>query len=492
VRRAALSASRLLLLVGPTVLAFFTGGYFEGPRAWAGLLAWLLVVIAVVLGTRGIPRYRGAVLSLAGLTGLALLSLLSMLWAPVASDAYQASQIVVLYLGTLLASALLFDQASASLIEPVLAAGTTIVIGYGLAGRLLPGLLHYARSASANGRLEQPLTYWNAMGELAALGLVLCARIAGDRSRPAWLRVVAAGALAPLGMGLYVSFSRGALFAGAAGLLTLLVLAPRRQQAAAVGLAVGAAVLGAAVAAPFGGVTGLTGSLSSREQDGAIALGLLVVLTLLSAGAAWYLMRRIGPGDFRLPPRAPAIATAVVCVGLAAAILLGSKESSTGSQQLSGGSSRLVTLQSNRYDYWRVALRAFGTEPIRGVGAGNWSVYWLRWRTIVEGAQDTHSLPLQTMAELGLLGLAVLVAFFAGVALAAQRALRAGSLAVGPVAGFVVYAAHAPLDWDWQMPAVTLIAIVLAGALLSLGGAEAEASAMAVSVETREPAPATA
>jgi hypothetical protein len=485
-RRGALSAARLLLLAGPTVLAFFTGGYFEGPRAWAGLLAWLLVVIAVVLGTRGIPRHRGAVLSLAGLTGLAVLSLLSMLWAPVVSDAYQASQIVVLYLGTLLASALLFDKTSAALIEPIFAAGTTIVIGYGLAGRLLPGLLHYARSASADGRLEQPLTYWNAMGELAALGLVLCARIAGDRSRPAWLRVLAAGALAPLGMGLYVSFSRGALFAGAAGLLTLLVLAPRRQQAASVGLAIGVAVLGAAVAAPFGGVTGLSGSLSSQESGGAIALGLLVILILLSAGAEWYLMRRISPDDFRLPRRAPAIATAVVCVGLAAAIVLGSKENSTGSQQLSGGSSRLVTLQSNRYDYWRVALRAFGTEPLYGVGAGNWNVYWLRWRTIDEGAQDTHSLPLQMMAELGLLGLAVLVAFFAGVALAAQRALRANPLAVGPVAGFVVYAAHAPLDWDWQMPAVTLIAIVLAGALLSLGGEESDP--LAAVLEARVPA----
>jgi len=50
-----------------------------------------------------------------------------------------------------------------------------------------------------------------------------------------------------------------------------------------------------------------------------------------------------------------------------------------------------------------------------------------------------------------------------------MRALRAvPALAAGPLAGFVVYAAHAPLDWDWQMPAVTLIAIVLAGALVGI------------------------
>jgi O-Antigen ligase len=491
VRRAALSAARLLLLAGPTVLAFFTGGYFQGPRAWAGLLAWLCVAIAAVLGTRGIPRERGAVLAFGGLVALAVLSLLSMLWAAVVSDAYQASQIVVVYLGTLLAAALLFDRDTAWLIEPVLAFGATIVIGYGLAERLLPGLLNYAHSVTAEGRLEQPLTYWNAMGELAAIGIVLCARIAGDRSRQAWLRVLAAAATAPLGMGLYTTFSRGALFAGAAGLLTLLVIAPRRQQAAAVGVTVASVVLASIAAAPFRGVTALHGSMSARESDGAVALIVLVVVTLLAAAAQWYLMRRVGPGDFRLPRRAPAAAAAIICIGLAAAIVLGSKENGTGSQQLPGGSSRLVSLQSNRYDYWRVAVRAFGTEPIYGVGAGNWNVYWLRWRKISEGAQDAHSLPLQVMAELGVLGLAAVLAFFVGIALAARRAARASPWAIGPIVGFVVYAAHAPLDWDWQMPAVTLIAMVLAGALLSLGGEESEAAATPASA-TREPAPATA
>ena len=63
-----------------------------------------------------------------------------------------------------------------------------MVIGYGLAGRLLPGLIELDRSRSAGGRLEQPITYWNAEGALAALGLVLCARLAGDRTRPPAVR----------------------------------------------------------------------------------------------------------------------------------------------------------------------------------------------------------------------------------------------------------------------------------------------------------------
>ncbi len=66
------------------------------------------------------------------------------------------------------------------------------------------------------------------------------------------------------------------------------------------------------------------------------------------------------------------------------------------------------------------------------------------------------------------MGLALLVVVVTGVALAARAAQRRSwALAAGPIAGLVAYAAHAPLDWDWQMPAVTLIAIALAGAVLA-------------------------
>src|SRR4029077_9983952 len=122
------------------------------------------------------------------------------------------------------------------------------------------------------------------------------------------------------------------------------------------------------------------------------------------------------------------------------------------------GAGRFGTLQSNRYDYWDVALRAFASEPLRGVGAGGWAVWWLRDRTINEFAQDAHSLPLQTLAELGIVGLALLAVFLAGIVVAAAAPRRASPLlAAGAIAGFTVWIAHAPLDWDWQMPAVSLV-----------------------------------
>jgi O-antigen ligase len=178
-----------------------------------------------------------------------------------------------------------------------------------------------------------------------------------------------------------------------------------------------------------------------------------------------------GSGDraVGLPPHAPWIALGLVCAGLAAAIVLGAKETS----KLPSGANaaRLTTFQSDRYEYWRVALAAFTSEPLRGVGAGGWAVKWLELRRISAYAVDAHSWELQTLGELGLVGLALLIALVAGVVGAARRALaRAPGLAVGPVAGLVVWLAHSPLDWDWQLPALTLVAVALAGMVLGLAG----------------------
>jgi hypothetical protein len=474
-RSAALSAARLVLLAGPTVLAFFAGGYFDEPRGWAGLVAWLLVAVGLLAQPKPLPKGRGAWLALGGLGGLAAWTLLSIAWAPIAGSAYHAGQIAVLYLGALLAATVLLRTGGAQrAVEPALAAGTLIVIGYGISERLLPGLLNFARSLSAQGRLEQPLTYWNAMGELAALGLVLSLRIAGDATRSARLRIAATAACAPLGLGVYVTFSRGALFAFAAGVVTLVVVAGRREQLRAIVVGVAAGALAALAAAPSAGVTSLAGGQGSRERQGAITLGLLLIVAVAAGWVQWRLVRRERPAELALPRRSSLIALVVICAGLALAIVVGARESSA--QPLSAGATRLVTLQSNRYAYWRVAFHAFADEPLRGVGAGGWAVYWLRMRPINEGAQDAHSLPIQTAAELGLVGLALLAAFLAGIGLAARDAYRvAPAQAAGPIAGFVVYVAHAPLDWDWQMPAVTLVALVLAGALLALGEPAASA-----------------
>lgn len=467
-RRIAAAVATVVLLAGPTVLSFFTGGYFNLAREWAGLVGWALVVVAIAVLPRPFGFSRTVVLATVGLALFAAWTLLSTAWAPVAGLAYAAGQIVALYLGVLLAATALLGVRSAQrLAEPALASGILVVIGYGLSERMLPGLLHFQGSLGAQGRLEQPLTYWNAMGELAAIGVVLAARIAGDETRDPRVRSAAAVSVAPLGMGLYLSFSRGALFACAAGLVALIVVAPSRQQSRAVLLVIATSVLAGVAAGPFSGITSLTGSQSNRERDGLIVLALVIVIAAVAGVVHHRQVARVSEAAVRLPRRAGWIALAVVCVGLAVAIVSGAKESS--SAPLGSGASRLTTLQSDRYDYWRVAMNIFDRQPLRGVGAGGWSVAWLRLRPHNVGAQDAHSLPLQTMAELGVVGLILLLTFFGGVALAARQALaRRPALAAGPIAGVVAYVAHSPLDWDWQMPALTLVAIVLAGLLLGL------------------------
>jgi hypothetical protein len=472
-RRVVVTVAAAILLLGPAVLAFFSGGYFAPARAAAGIGVWALVAVAALMRVRRSPGPSDALalwLAVGGLTGLAAWTLLSVAWAPVAGNAYGAGQVAMLYLGALLAALLLLRAPGVQpWVEPALAAGAVIVIGYGLSERLVPGLLHFSRSISAQGRLQQPLTYWNAMGELAALGFVLCAGLAGNANRPSWQRAAAAAATAVLGLGLYVSFSRGALFACLAGLVALVVSARSRDQLNAVVVAVAAGVLATVAAAPSASVTALSGSLHTREREGAITLVLLAVVMIGAAAVQRSLARRPSGRRLRLGGHAPLVATVLVCAGLAAAIVAGAKETN-GQAALSGGATRLVTLQSNRYDYWDVALRAFATSPLRGVGAGGWSVYWLRWRSVNEFAQNAHSLELETLAELGIVGIALLAAFFGGVAVAAARAPASDRGVAGAVAALVAYLAHSPLDWDWQMPAVTLVAIILAGYLLAQPG----------------------
>lgn len=373
----AAGAGVALLLAGPPVLAFLTGGYPEGPRAWAGLAAWVLAAAGLL--STGLPRGGAARLALAALTALALWTLASAAWAPVAADAWEAGRLALLYAGALLAAAtLLAAPAAGRWVEPALVAGALVVVAYGLSERLAPGLVDLAQSYSAQGRLEQPITYWNAMGLLAGLGFVLAVRVAGHHERPSWLRSAAAAAAVPLALGLWLTVSRGALFAAATGLLALLVAAARREQLHAALLALAAGAVTAAAAAPFDGVTGLLGESAERRREGATVAAVLAAAMVAAAlGQRWLARRPGASGPLRLPPRAPALALAVVLAALAAAVAAGVER---GPRPLTPGAERLTTVQTNRHEYWRVAGRAFADHPLRGTGAGGWAVRWRQER----------------------------------------------------------------------------------------------------------------
>jgi hypothetical protein len=475
-RRVVTIAATVALLAGPGVLAFPSGGYNDQPRLIAGIVAWSLLLLAVLAGARPLPHRRPGRMALGGLALLAGWVGLSVAWAPIAGPAFHDAQRLLLYVGALAAAAaLLAPRRAARAAEPVLAAGIVIAVGYGLSERVVPGVVHLVRTFSAAGRLDQPLGYWNAMGALAALGLVLCARVAGDRTRPDALRVAAAAATPVLGMGVYLSFSRGALAALAAGLVVLTALAPNWAQLRATLLTVAAGFFAAFTASRFGGVQSFAGSLADREREGAIALSVLVVLGVLAAAyQAWTCRaeragrRRDGP--LPLPRRAPAIAGVVVVFIAAGVAFAAVRESRSGGGSPTRGATagRLGSLQSHRYEYWKVAVRTFAHHPLIGVGSGGFAVEWLRRRPFREPAQDAHSLYLETAAELGLVGVLALALMLAGIVLAARDSWRRDpALATGACAALTAWALHAGVDWDWEMPALTLVVVVLAGMLIA-------------------------
>jgi hypothetical protein len=465
VRRAALTAVRAGLLVLALVLAFFSGGFFEGARIAGAICAWALLALAVLLVPGSpLPPARAARGALLALTALAAWTWIAASWSSSPAGADQELELVLTYLPALAAGAILWrERPMARAVEPALAGGALVVIGYGLSGRLLPGIVHLQASQRAGGRLEQPLTYWNATGALAAVGLVLCARLAGDATRPRALRIAAAAAAAPLGVGTYLSFSRGAIICLVAGLAALVAIDRTRTQLRAAAIALGAAVLAGAAAGPFGAVRAL-------HHGHATAEGLVVFALLLAiAGVAAAFQARAPAGAAPLALRAaPAIAiVAVLAVIPYAAVVIAERGGSSSEAAFGATNARLSDVGGHRLRYWRVAIDVAADHPIAGAGPGAFAVEWLRRRTIDERVRNAHSLELQTLADLGIVGLAALAAFLAATALAAAGALRADrALAAGPAAGALTWALHAGLDWDWEMPALTLVAIALAGLLL--------------------------
>jgi len=117
-----------------------------------------------------------------------------------------------------------------------------------------------------------------------------------------------------------------------------------------------------------------------------------------------------------------------------------------------------------RWSYWHAAVDDYRNHPVLGSGAGDFGHYWGFHRTTKLGALDAHSLYVESLEELGPLGLALVLAFVGVVLHAAWREWPRSSLAAG---GFAVWAVHAGIDWDWELPAVTVPAVVLAALLLA-------------------------
>jgi hypothetical protein len=445
------------LLLGPGILALFSGGYSDTARAAAGVAAWLLLAATALLLPRPLPRSRPAIAALLSLAALTVWTTASLVWAPLGEPAGEDVQRLLLYLPVLAAAArILREDAPARLAEPVLLAGITGAALYGLSERLVPGLVDLTDVLSAGDRLAQPLTYWNATGAFAALGLILAAALCGEPGRPAAVRAGAAATAPVLGLALYLTFSRGGLGAAAAGLAILLALVPTRAQ-------LRAALLVAAAAAVPAVATLVLPALTEEKSGASQGAAMLVLLAAVGAAAA-FLARRAQRDDTRLPRMRLVAAGALVLALAGTAVAVSRVERQSGRDDPAASPGRLASVQSNRYAYWKVAVRSFADHPLAGAGSGGFQAEWLRERPFREPVRDAHSLYLETPAELGLVGLALVLALIGSVAVAARRATPAHA---GAVAALAAFGLHAGVDWDWEMPALTMAALVLAGLVLS-------------------------
>jgi len=451
-------------------LAVANGGYFPTAWGWAALPS-LAITFVLLVAARTAKPSRLELGLLASLAALVAWIWLSVLWtSSVTTTALEGERAVVLLAGV----AVVLVGARARSCPPLLAGIAAAAFGacaYGLATRLFPERLG-TFDPLAGYRLAAPIGYWNGVGILAAIGVVLCLGFAVRGRTPA-ARALGAAAVPPLATALYFTFSRGSIVALLVGLAAAAALDPRRLQLLSGVLVVAPATALALLAASHSpALTHRHPVLAQASQEGHRLAVLLVLLAVLSAALAL----GFGAAEHRLAvPRAirlafAALLTLCLLVALAATFVrYGSPPTlarkaydnfrAPPSASAVDLNERLLTISSGRrYRLWNVAWGEAKAHPVLGGGAGSYAQEWLRRRHRPFQVQDAHSLYLETLAELGAVGLALLVVLLSLPVAAAVRA-RTHPLVPFAFAAFVAFLVHAALDWDWELPAVTLAAI---------------------------------
>ncbi len=448
----------------------------------------LVLVLLVTLTSRPFPGLSAPfVLGAVALGLFAVWTLVSASWSGSPARALVEYDRVLLYLlAFLVLGALGRSQARLRWLMRGVAAGTFIVCACGLATRLAPDVWPVASSV-AKDRLSYPVTYWNALGLLAAVGIVLCFALTSDaREAPAG-RVLAAGALPVLGATLLLTFSRGSIAAGAVGLVAVVLVG--RPRALLSGLLVAVPTVAVAVIAAYGAdllasPDPTTAAAAVQGHDVARVVALCVGAAVLARGVLLLLDRQMA--RIRLPAAlrgagvryaaSAAALTALVVVVVASGAPRAVERQYTrfvsgDAVQNTGDSRERLTNPGNngRLTQWRVALEAYRANPIRGRGAGTYALSWTQNRRDTFQVEDAHSLYLEVLGELGAVGLALVVVVLLLVLGGLLRCARGPDRVVGAAlfGAAVAWALHAGIDWDWEMPAVTLWVFAAGGLALS-------------------------
>ena len=455
-----------LCAVSVGLIARSAGGWWPTTWGWAAL-GLLLAAAAALLLQPTISLGRLDLALLAGLGSLTVWTGLSWLWSESPPQAILELERTTLYLAGV--SAFLFVARRRSFASTLggLLAVDVVLCGHALATRLVPDLVGQP-SSPFGFRLTGVFLYPNALGVVAVIGLLLALGFVVDSSNVA-SRACAAAATVPLALALYFSNSRGAWVSLAVGLAAGFGFVARRKHAAA-------------AFAPLAAVAALAIWLASRSRP----------LTLWSDPlAATHDGHRLAFAAFALAVAAASVAarrtprTAVVAL-VAALAAIAIAPSSPTRLALAPGSPPPGTTPAGRFfstttnsrtEYWRVAVDDFLRHPIAGSGAGTFVREWYEHRRIRVDVRDAHSLYLETLAELGVAGLALLL-FVLAIPVVAVWRLRGRPFLAGALAAYVAFAAHAAVDWDWELPAVTFAGLFCGASLVVAARGEGESLAL--------------
>jgi hypothetical protein len=480
-----LGRNRALVLL-PAVLAFAPvlglaaaqGGYFPTSWGWASVpLLWAVAIALILREQIGLAsRERFFLAALAGLVGWVALSTF---WSVAPAQTVLEVERVLVYLAVVAVVLLLAGRRSARRLLGGLLAAISLITLFSLLTRLVPDRIGvYDRTAVY--RLAEPIGYWNGLAIFAVIGTLIACGFAA-RAHTLWARAASAGAMVVLLPTLYFTFGRGAWIALAAGLVVAIAVDPRRLQLIAALLVLAPLpAIAVLVASRESGLTHAGTPLARAAHDGhrvALAIVLLTAANALLAAIFASVARGIEV------PRAVQAAFAVTVAAVIVLALAGVFARYGGPVTLakkgyttfkappphstSNLNSRLLSFSGNgRADLWGLAWDDANGHPLLGAGAGTYERYFLRHQPPdVSRVRDAHGLYVETLAELGPIGLAILVAALA-IPLATLSRARRHPLVPAAAGAYVAYLVHTGVDWDWELPAVTLAGLLCGASIL--------------------------
>ena len=479
-----LGTGALCLLPGALIvyLGFNAGGFFPDTTAIVTIVLLAVLGLRICVARSPFEGFnRSLAIAAAGLALYALWTLVSGRWSDAPARALLEFDRALLYLVTLvLFGSIGRTTARLRWMLRSVALGIAVVCLAGLISRLLPEVWPVEEGFLAE-RLSFPVTYWNSLGIMASVGVILCLHFASGRSEPWLVRVLGAAAVPPLAATLLLTYSRGAIAAGAIGVLAYVFIARPRALLSCLLATVPPTIVAVIVTYDADLLSSENPTSSAAVTQGhraALVVGLCTVAAALTRWALVWLDRRpltFGP---RLQGAAWYGLAAILIVGTLALNVPGyvgdQYDRFVHTSAPSGDVRERIFDPSNngRLAHWDVALDTFRESKLHGEGAGTYQLSWAQHRPVSLAelyVRDAHSLYVEVLGELGIVGLLLLLVVLGTIF------FRLASGLLGPnrtlygalFAATLTLAIHAGVDWDWEMPVVMIWLFALAGAALA-------------------------